>query len=116
MTFGGAYSVLSYVADVAIPQYGWLTGEQMVQGLALAESTPGTLIVVTQYVGFLGAWGFSGPYNPLLYSILGALTTTYVTFLTRFLLIFLLAPYVKILGRAQRLQSGLAGVTAAWSR
>ncbi len=68
VTFGGAYSVLSYVADVAVNQYGWLTGEQMVQGLALAESTPGPLIMVTQYVGFLGAWEFSGPYDPLLYA------------------------------------------------
>ncbi len=113
VTFGGAYSVLSYVADMAVNQYGWLTGEQMVQGLALAESTPGPLIMVTQYVGFLGAWNFSGPYNPLLYGTLGALTTTYVTFLPCFLFIFLLAPYVELLGRARRLQAALAGVTAA---
>jgi chromate transporter len=113
VTFGGAYSVLSYVADVAVNQYGWLTGEQMVQGLALAESTPGPLIMVTQYVGFLGAWEFSDPYDPLLYATLGALTTTYVTFLPCFLFIFLLAPYVELLGRARRLQAALAGVTAA---
>ncbi len=113
VTFGGAYSVLSYVAEVAVNQYGWLTGEQMVQGLALAESTPGPLIMVTQYVGFLGAWNFSGPYPPLLYGTLGALTTTYVTFLPCFLFIFLLAPYVELLGRARRLQAALAGVTAA---
>ncbi len=105
--------MLSYVADVAVNQYGWLTGEQMVQGIALAESTPGPLIMVIQYVGFLGAWNLSGSYPPLLYGTLGALTTTYVTFLPCFLFIFLLAPYIELLGRARRLQAALAGVTAA---
>jgi chromate transporter len=113
VTFGGAYSVLSYIADVAVNWYGWLTTEQMVQGLGLAESTPGPLIMVTQYVGFLGAWKFSGPFDPLLYGILGALTTTYVTFLPCFLFIFLLAPYIELLGENRRLQAALAGVTAA---
>jgi chromate transporter len=113
VTFGGAYSVLSYVADVAVNQYGWLTADQMVQGLGLAESTPGPLIMVTQYVGFLGAWKFSGPFDPLLYGTLGALTTTYVTFLPCFLFIFLLAPYVELLSRERRLQAALVGVTAA---
>ena len=113
VTFGGAYSVLSYVADVAVEQYGWLTADQMVQGLALAESTPGPLIMVTQYVGFLGAWKFSGPFDPLLYAALGALTTTYVTFLPCFLFVFLLAPYIELLARERRLQAALVGVTAA---
>ena len=113
VTFGGAYSVLSYVADVAVEQYGWLTADQMVQGLALAESTPGPLIMVTQYVGFLGAWKVSGPFDPLLYGTLGALTTTYVTFLPCFLFVFLLAPYIELLAREQRLQAALVGVTAA---
>ena len=113
VTFGGAYSVLSYVADVAVEQYGWLTADQMVQGLALAESTPGPLIMVTQYVGFLGAWKFSGPFDPLLYGTLGALTTTYVTFLPCFLFVFLLAPYIELLARERRLQAALVGVTAA---
>ena len=113
VTFGGAYSVLSYVADVAVNYYGWLSAEQMVQGLALAESTPGPLIMVTQYVGFLGAWKFSGPFDPLLYGTLGALTTTYVTFLPCFLFIFLLAPYIELLGKERRLQAALTGVTAA---
>ncbi len=113
VTFGGAYSVLSYIADVAVNGYGWLSAEQMVQGLALAESTPGPLIMVTQYVGFLGAWKFAGPFDPLLYGILGALTTTYVTFLPCFLFIFLLAPYIELLGNNRRLQAALAGVTAA---
>ncbi len=113
VTFGGAYSVLSYIADVAVNQYGWLGADQMVQGLALAESTPGPLIMVTQYVGFLGAWKFAGPFDPLLYGVLGALTTTYVTFLPCFLFIFLLAPYIELLGNNRRLQAALAGVTAA---
>jgi chromate transporter len=113
VTFGGAYSVLSYIADVAVNNYGWLTADQMVQGLGLAESTPGPLIMVTQYVGFLGAWKFSGPFDPLLYGTLGALTTTYVTFLPCFLFIFLLAPYIELLARNRRLQAALVGVTAA---
>jgi chromate transporter len=105
--------VLSYIADVAVNQYGWLTADQMVQGLGLAESTPGPLIMVTQYVGFLGAWKFSGPFDPLLYGTLGALTTTYVTFLPCFLFIFLLAPYIELLAENRRLQAALVGVTAA---
>ncbi len=113
VTFGGAYSVLSYVADVAVNGYGWLTADQMVQGLGLAESTPGPLIMVTQYVGFLGAWKFSGPFDPLLYGVLGALITTYVTFLPCFLFIFLLAPYIERLSENRRLGAALTGVTAA---
>jgi chromate transporter len=113
VTFGGAYSVLSYVADVAVNNYGWLTGEQMVQGLGLAESTPGPLIMVTQYVGFLGAWNFSGPFDPLLYGTLGAALTTYVTFLPCFFFIFLLAPYIELLANNRRIQAALVGVTAA---
>ena len=113
VTFGGAYSVLSYIADVAVNQYGWLTADQMVQGLGLAESTPGPLIMVTQYVGFLGAWNHSGSFDPLLYGVLGAAITTYTTFLPCFLFIFLLAPYVELLASNSRLQAALVGVTAA---
>jgi chromate transporter len=113
VTFGGAYSVLSYIADVAVNQYGWLTADQMVQGLGLAESTPGPLIMVTQYVGFLGAWNYSGSFDPLLYGVLGAAITTYTTFLPCFLFIFLLAPYIELLANNSRLQAALVGVTAA---
>ncbi len=113
LTFGGAYSVLSYVADVAVNQYGWLTADQMVQGLGLAESTPGPLIMVTQYVGFIGAWNDPGPFSPLLYGTLGALITTYATFLPCFLFIFLLAPYIELLANDRRLRAILIGVTAA---
>jgi chromate transporter len=113
VTFGGAYSVLSYVADVAVNGYGWLTADQMVQGLGLAESTPGPLIMVTQYVGFIGAWNDPGPFSPLLYGTLGALITTYATFLPCFMFIFLLAPYIELLANNRRLQAALIGVTAA---
>jgi chromate transporter len=113
VTFGGAYSVLSYIADVAVNQYGWLTADQMVQGLGLAESTPGPLIMVTQYVGFLGAWNYSGSFDPLRYGVLGAAITTYTTFLPCFLFIFLLAPYIELLANNSRLQAALVGVTAA---
>jgi chromate transporter len=113
LTFGGAYSVLSYVADVAVNGYGWLTADQMVQGLGLAESTPGPLIMVTQYVGFIGAWNDPGPYSPLLYGTLGAAITTYATFLPCFLFIFFLAPYIELLANDRRLRAILIGVTAA---
>ena len=113
LTFGGAYSVLSYVADVAVNHYGWLTADQMVQGLGLAESTPGPLIMVTQYVGFIGAWNDPGPFSPLLYGTLGALVTTYATFLPCFLFIFFLAPYIELLSNDSRLRAILIGVTAA---
>ncbi len=113
VTFGGAYAVLSYISDVAVNGYGWLTADQMVQGLGLAESTPGPLIMVTQYVGFLGAWSDPGPFSPLLYGTLGAAITTYVTFLPCFLFIFLLAPYIELLANDRRLRAVLVGVTAA---
>jgi chromate transporter len=113
VTFGGAYAVLSYISDVAVNTYGWLTADQMVQGLALAESTPGPLIMVTQYVGFIGAWNDPGGLNPVLNGILGAAITTYATFLPCFLFIFLLAPYIELLANNRRLQAALVGVTAA---
>jgi chromate transporter len=113
VTFGGAYAVLSYISDVAVNSYGWLTADQMVQGLGLAESTPGPLIMVTEYVGFFGAWNHPGPFDSLLYGTLGAVITTYVTFLPCFLFIFLLAPYIELLANHRRLRAILAGVTAA---
>ncbi len=113
VTFGGAYAVLSYISDVAVGQYGWLTADQMVQGLGLAESTPGPLIMVTQYVGFIGAYNDPGPFAPLLYGTLGALITTYATFLPCFLFIFLLAPYIELLANNRMLRATLVGVTAA---
>jgi len=114
VTFGGAYAVLSYISNVAVNGYGWLSADQMVQGLGLAESTPGPLIMVTQYVGFLGAWNKAPEgFDPLLYGTLGAFLTTYVTFLPCFLFIFLLAPYIELLANNQRIRAALTGVTAA---
>jgi chromate transporter len=113
VTFGGAYAVLSYISDIAVNHYGWLTADQMVQGLGLAESTPGPLIMVTQYVGFIGAWNGPGPFAPLLYGTLGAVITTYATFLPCFLFIFLLAPYIELLANNRRIKATLVGVTAA---
>jgi chromate transporter len=114
VTFGGAYAVLSYIADVAVNSYGWLTAEEMVRGLGLAESTPGPLIMVTEYVGFVAAWKNAPSDMPrLLYATLGALITVYATFLPTFLFIFLGAPYVEWLSSNRRLQAALTGVTAA---
>jgi chromate transporter len=112
VTFGGAYAVLSYITDVAVIR-GWLNMEQMLIGLGLAESTPGPLIMVTQYVGFLGAWNLPGELNPLASGIIGALTTTYVTFLPCFFFIFAGAPFIEAMAGNQRLQAALTGVTAA---
>ncbi len=113
ITFGGAYAVLSYMADAAVNHYGWLDARQMIQGLGLAESTPGPLIMVTQYVGFLGAWKFHGEFAPLLYGTLGAFITTYVTFLPSCFFIFIGAPYIEVLARYRRVQAAMVGVTSA---
>ncbi|MEN8688826.1 MAG: chromate transporter [Desulfobacterales bacterium] len=112
VTFGGAYAVLSYITDVAVGS-GWLTTPQMLIGLGLAESTPGPLIMVTQYVGFIGAWNISGDLAPLTAGILGALITTYVTFLPCFFFIFTGAPFIEAMAGNRKLQAALTGVTAA---
>ncbi|MFZ7124706.1 MAG: chromate efflux transporter [Desulfobacterales bacterium] len=112
VTFGGAYAVLSYIAGVAVSK-GWLAMDQMLIGLGLAESTPGPLIMVTQYVGFLGAWSLHGNLAPLTAGVLGALLTTYVTFLPCFFFIFAGAPFIEAMAGHQRLQAALIGVTAA---
>jgi len=112
VTFGGAYAVLSYITEVAVGS-SWLTPQQMLIGLGLAESTPGPLIMVTQYVGFLGAWNLPGNLTPLTAGILGALITTYVTFLPCFFFIFAGAPFIEAMAGNQRLQAALTGVTAA---
>ncbi|MCA1644316.1 MAG: chromate efflux transporter [Chloroflexi bacterium] len=114
VTFGGAYAVLSYIADVAVNTYGWLTAAEMVRGLGLAESTPGPLIMVTEYVGFVAAWKNAPADMPrLLHATLGGLITVYATFLPTFLFIFLGAPYIEWLSSNRRLQAALTGVTAA---
>jgi len=113
VTLGGAYAVLSYISNTAVNTFGWLDAHQMVQGLGLAESTPGPLIMVTQYVGFLGAWRLHGDLDPLLSGVLGALVTTYVTFLPCFMFVFAGAPYFEALAENRSLQASLTAVTAA---
>ena len=112
VTFGGAYAVLSYITEVAVSS-GWLSTQQMLIGLGLAESTPGPLIMVTQYAGFLAAWNLPGGFNPLTAGIIGALITTYVTFLPCFFFIFAGAPFIEAMAGNQRLQAALTGVTSA---
>ncbi|MDX2169148.1 MAG: chromate efflux transporter [Deltaproteobacteria bacterium] len=113
VTFGGAYSVLAYVTQVATSSFGWLTHAQAIDGLALAETTPGPLIMVLQFVGFMAGWNNPAGMSPLGSAVLGALITTWATFLPCFLFIFVGAPYVEVLRGNQRLSAALSGVTAA---
>jgi len=113
VTFGGAYAVLAYVAQAAVGTFGWLSAGEMARGLALAETTPGPLIMVVQFVAFLGAYRNPGDLDPLLAGVLGSLLTVWVTFVPSFLFIFLGAPYVERLRGNRALQSALTGVTAA---
>ncbi|MGH3369273.1 MAG: chromate transporter, partial [Nocardioidaceae bacterium] len=113
VTFGGAYAVLAYVAQQAVEVYGWLAPGEMVRGLALAESTPGPLIMVVQFVAFLGAYRDPGTLDPWLAAVLAALLTTWVTFVPCFVFVFAGAPYVERLRGNHALSSALAGVTAA---
>jgi chromate transporter len=113
VTFGGAYAVLAYVAQQAVATYGWLSPTEMVRGLALAETTPGPLIMVVQFVAFLGAYHHPDPLTPWTAALLGALLTTWVTFVPCFLFIFLGAPYVERLRGNHSLSAALTGITAA---
>ncbi|MCW1401535.1 chromate efflux transporter [Novosphingobium sp. MW5] len=112
-TFGGAYAVLSWMAQASVEQYGWLTPGEMADGLGLAETTPGPLILVTQHVGFLAGLRDPGPLNPLVGGFLGALVTTWVTFAPCFLWIFAFAPWTAAIERVAALQAALAAITAA---
>ncbi|MCW6005958.1 chromate efflux transporter, partial [Micromonospora sp. CPCC 205371] len=113
VTFGGAYAVLAYVAQRAVEDYGWLSAGDMARGLALAETTPGPLIMVVQFVAFLGAYHHPGPLNPWLAGVVGSLLTTWVTFVPCFLFILLGAPYVERLRGNHTLSAALTGITAA---
>jgi chromate transporter len=113
VTFGGAYAVLTYVAQQAVERYAWITPTQMLDGLGLAESTPGPLILVVQFVGFLAAYQVAGSEHPLLAGTLGAILTVWVTFVPCFLWIFLGAPYVEALRGNRALASALGAITAA---
>ena len=113
VTFGGAYAVLAYVAQRAVEVYGWLAPGEMVRGLALAETTPGPLIMVVQFVAFVGAFRDPGTLNPWVAAVLAALLTTWVTFVPCFIFIFLGAPHVERLRGNRSLTSALTGITAA---
>jgi chromate transporter len=113
LTFGGAYAVLAWVGQAAVDHYHWLSAREMLDGLGLAESTPGPLIMVTQYVGFIAAFRNAGGLPPLLAATLGGLLTTWVTFLPCFLWVLAGAPYVERLRSNQALSAALAAITAA---
>jgi chromate transporter len=113
VTFGGAYAVLAYVAQQAVEHFGWLSAEEMLDGLGLAETTPGPLIMVTQFVGFLAAFRTATGLPPMVAGGLGALLTTWVTFVPCFLWIFLGAPYVERLRGNRALSRALSAITAA---
>jgi chromate transporter len=113
VTFGGAYAVLPYVAQQALFHYGWLKPGQMMDGLGLAETTPGPLIMVLQFVGFMGAWQHPEGLSPLLAATLGALLTTWATFTPCFLWIFIGGPHIEQLRGNSKLTNALTAVTAA---
>ncbi|MGH8108991.1 MAG: chromate efflux transporter [Arenimonas sp.] len=113
ITFGGAYAVLAYVAQRVVEDYGWLTPGQMLDGLALAETTPGPLIMVVQFVAFQAAFQHQSDMSPMLAGVLGSLLTTWVTFLPCFLWIFLGAPYIESLRHNRALHAAMSSITAA---
>ncbi len=113
VSFGGAYALLAYVAQQAVDNYHWVTAGEMLDGLGMAETTPGPLIMVTQFVGFLGAWRDPGGLPPLLAATLGGLLTTWVTFVPCFLWIFFGAPFVEALRANRSLGAALGAITAA---
>jgi chromate transporter len=113
VTFGGAYAALSYVAQKAVEVYGWLGPNEMLDGLAMAESTPGPLIQSVQFVGFMGAWRFPDLSSPLLAAFIGSALTTWMTFAPCFLWIFTLAPYVEFIRGQRSLNNALRAISAA---
>jgi chromate transporter len=113
VTFGGAYAVLAYIAQQAVETYGWLQPGEMLDGLGMAETTPGPLIQVVQFVGFIGAYRNPGTLDPMLAGVLGSVLTTWVTFVPCFLFIFVGAPWIQHLRGRQGLTAALSGITAA---
>ncbi len=113
VTFGGAYAVLAYVAQQAVAVYGWLTPREMVRGLALAETTPGPLIMVVQFVAFLAAYRAPGGLDPWVAAVVASLLVTWVTFVPSFLFVLLGAPYMERLRGNASLSAALRGITAA---
>ncbi|HXV76473.1 MAG TPA: chromate efflux transporter [Candidatus Polarisedimenticolaceae bacterium] len=113
VTFGGAYAVLAYVSQAAVDAYGWITPAAAVDGLALAETTPGPLIMVLQFIGFMTGWNHPDPLDPLTAGTLGALVTTWTTFLPCFLFVLIGAPWIEALRGNRPLHGALSGVTAS---
>lgn len=113
VSFGGAYALLAYMAQQAVETYGWMTAPEMVDGLGLAETTPGPLILVTQFVGFLAAFRDAAPFSPVTAGVLGAAMTTWVTFVPSMLWIFAGAPFIERLRANRQLSGALAAITAA---
>ena len=113
LTFGGAYAVLAYIAQAGVEQYAWLTGPQMIDGLGLAETTPGPLIMVVQFVGFMAGWSYSGSWSPVMGGLVGSLVATYFTFLPCFLFIFLGGPYIEKFRNNAKFSATLSSITAA---
>ncbi|MTH96477.1 chromate efflux transporter [Roseibium sp. RKSG952] len=113
VSFGGAYALLSYMAQVAVETKNWLTAGEMLDGLGLAETTPGPLILVTQFVGFLAGWRQPEPFSPLTGGLLAAFMTTWVTFVPSFMLVLAGAPWMEKLRGNQHLTAALTGITAA---
>jgi len=113
VSFGGAYAVLAYMAQQAVETHHWMTAPEMVDGLGLAETTPGPLILVTQFVGFLAAFRDAAPFSPIAAGIVGAAMTTWVTFVPSMLWIFAGAPFIEPLRANRRLSGALAAITAA---
>ncbi len=113
VSFGGAYAVLAYMAQQAVETHHWMTAPEMVDGLGLAETTPGPLILVTQFVGFLAAFRDAGPFSPVMAGVIGAAMTTWVTFVPSMLWIFAGAPFVEPLRANRHLSGALAAITAA---
>lgn len=113
VTFGGAYAVLAYVAQQAVENYHWLSAREMLDGLGMAETTPGPLIMVLQFVGFMGAYRNPGMLSPLLAGTLGGLLATWVTFIPCFLWIFLGAPFIERMRGNKALSGALSAITAA---
>ncbi|MGH8130705.1 MAG: chromate transporter, partial [Steroidobacteraceae bacterium] len=112
-TFGGAYAVLAWVSQQAVDVYGWLTQAETIAGLALAETTPGPLIIVLQFVGFMAGWNQAGAADPAATATTAALLASWATFLPSFVFILVGAPYVEKLSSNARLAAALACVTAA---
>jgi chromate transporter len=113
VTFGGAYAVLGYVTQHLVQELGWVTAGQSIAGLALAETTPGPLVIVLQFMGFMAGWNHPSPLEPAAAAVLAALLASWATFLPSFVLIFLGAPHLERITREPRIAAALAAITAA---